>query len=171
MFFIRKGTCRVIVGGKEVGTMEAGKHFGEIAIVADNTTRTATIQAMEFCDLSLLYRDAFEEIIEIYPKSGEMIAHKIKGQMAGCVICSKEMNRAKRATRPSVADSRKRQGEGRRERGNGSLFFSFFRPPASLYSSNPTLNPKFQPPSTASKTKRLRRRSNRSNKVPRVSMR
>ena len=66
--------------------MKAGKHFGEIAIVADNTMRTATIQAMEFCDLSLLYRDAFEEIIEIYPKSGAMIAQKIKGQMAGCVV-------------------------------------------------------------------------------------
>ena len=59
--------------------------------------------------------------------------------------------------RPSIADSRKRQGEERREWGNGSFFSSFLRPPVSLHSSNTTPNPKFQPPINSFKDEKAKK--------------
>lgn len=43
-FIVESGTAHVTVGGKDVGTLGPGDHFGEIALIAD-TPRTATITA------------------------------------------------------------------------------------------------------------------------------
>ena len=43
-FVIESGSARVSVGGREVATLGAGDHFGEIALIGD-VDRTATITA------------------------------------------------------------------------------------------------------------------------------
>jgi CRP-like cAMP-binding protein len=43
-FLIDSGEATVTVGGKERGTLTAGDHFGEVALI-DEGTRTATITA------------------------------------------------------------------------------------------------------------------------------
>jgi CRP/FNR family cyclic AMP-dependent transcriptional regulator len=43
-FVIESGTASVAVGGRELRTLVAGDHFGEIALIADSL-RTATITA------------------------------------------------------------------------------------------------------------------------------
>jgi CRP/FNR family transcriptional regulator, cyclic AMP receptor protein len=43
-FVIESGSARVSVGGRELGTLGAGDHFGEIALIGD-FNRTATVSA------------------------------------------------------------------------------------------------------------------------------
>ena len=39
-------------------------YFGEIALLQDNCTRTATVRALGFCDLFVLTREELEEALE-----------------------------------------------------------------------------------------------------------
>ena len=57
-YAIARGTLRVDVDGKPVGELEAGDHFGEIALLRA-TPRTATVSAVTDASLVALDRDAF----------------------------------------------------------------------------------------------------------------
>ena len=81
MYFIRRGECAVIVGDKKVGKMVKGKFFGEIALVSLNVRRTATIQAMTFCDLSMLTKNSLGLILDTFPTSAQNIKKRILGVM------------------------------------------------------------------------------------------
>ncbi|KAL4494108.1 hypothetical protein ABPG72_016064 [Tetrahymena utriculariae] len=48
---------------QKINTIHAGKAFGEVALMNDNTTRTATIKAAEFCRFAYLEKEDFKNII------------------------------------------------------------------------------------------------------------
>ncbi|EAR87410.2 cyclic nucleotide-binding domain protein (macronuclear) [Tetrahymena thermophila SB210] len=48
---------------QKINTIHAGKAFGEVALMNDNTTRTATIKAAEFCRFAYLEKEDFKSII------------------------------------------------------------------------------------------------------------
>lgn len=61
LLFLERGTLVAEAGGIEVGRLEAGTLFGEIALFTDGT-RTATTRALEPVRVRLLRREAYEAL-------------------------------------------------------------------------------------------------------------
>ncbi len=69
MFFVTRGELEVLSadGQTVLRTLSEGDFFGEISLLFGET-RTASVRAMEYCDLYRLDRQLFERIIERYPE-------------------------------------------------------------------------------------------------------
>lgn len=74
MYFISQGSVKVVSeDGKEVyAILGTGSFFGEMALVL-SSPRTATIVAVDYCDLYVLRKAAFERILRRYPDFAESI--------------------------------------------------------------------------------------------------
>jgi Cyclic nucleotide-binding domain/Ion transport protein len=68
MYFIGRGTVEIIVGdGKTVlTTLKDGDFFGELALLFSQR-RTASVRAVDYCDLYSLDKETFEHAISRYP--------------------------------------------------------------------------------------------------------
>jgi CRP/FNR family cyclic AMP-dependent transcriptional regulator len=61
-FIIKYGTVAVIKGNEEVARMCEGQHFGEMALI-DNETRSATITTVERTELIRIKRQDLEKLL------------------------------------------------------------------------------------------------------------
>lgn len=57
--------------------MKTGDFFGEIALFK-NKNRTATVQAISYCDLYVLNKKAFNKVLSKYPEIGEKIKNQVE---------------------------------------------------------------------------------------------
>jgi voltage-gated potassium channel len=75
MFFIAKGQVDVLVPGHAdpVATLGSGAFFGEIALLL-STPRTATVRAIDYCDLYRLDRPTFDRIVSRYSEFASYIS-------------------------------------------------------------------------------------------------
>ncbi|XP_055545907.1 potassium/sodium hyperpolarization-activated cyclic nucleotide-gated channel 1-like [Wyeomyia smithii] len=65
MYFIASGTAAVYsVGGKELGHLTDGAHFGEISLLQKDQKRTASVIALEACEVYKLSYADFQLLIE-----------------------------------------------------------------------------------------------------------
>ncbi|XP_055638702.1 uncharacterized protein LOC129776839 [Toxorhynchites rutilus septentrionalis] len=65
MYFIASGTAAVYsVGGKELGHLVDGDHFGEISLLKKDQRRTANVVALEVCEIYKLSYADFHKLIE-----------------------------------------------------------------------------------------------------------
>lgn len=74
MFFISRGEVEVV---SEDGTvvyarLRAGQFFGEIALVTSGK-RTATVRAAMFCDLFVLLKEDFDDVLADFPEQAKSI--------------------------------------------------------------------------------------------------
>ncbi|XP_014218369.1 potassium/sodium hyperpolarization-activated cyclic nucleotide-gated channel 1-like [Copidosoma floridanum] len=68
LFFIGSGTVAVYTSlGKEVCHLEDGSYFGEIALVMENEHRMASVVAIETCEILVVPRESFQQVIAPYP--------------------------------------------------------------------------------------------------------
>jgi voltage-gated potassium channel len=69
MYFISRGTVEVIAadGHTIYGTLKDGDFFGEIALLFSQS-RTASIRALDYCDLYSLDKDTFEQVLSRHPE-------------------------------------------------------------------------------------------------------
>lgn len=72
LFFVERGAVKIVLRspeGKEatLGFRRQGDFFGEQALL-DGETRSADVIATETCDLLLLPRDDFHQVLNTYPK-------------------------------------------------------------------------------------------------------
>lgn len=75
MFFISKGAVDVVSEDGQVvyATLTGGQFFGEIALLL-SMPRTATVKAQDYCDLYVLNKDKFDEVLARFPTFKEEIA-------------------------------------------------------------------------------------------------
>lgn len=69
MFFIEHGRVEVTLrSGKVIKTLDDGMHFGEIALLCEER-RVATVTAIEVCDIYILNKRDFHDVMEDYPEA------------------------------------------------------------------------------------------------------
>ena len=68
MYFISRGEVDVTneEGSVTYATLTSGQFFGEIALLL-STPRTATVKSREYCDLYVLDKETFDNILQRYP--------------------------------------------------------------------------------------------------------
>ena len=69
MYFLSRGSVEVVSqdGATILNRLEAGEFFGEIALLFDEP-RTASVRALEYCDLYRLERDLFRRVLARHPE-------------------------------------------------------------------------------------------------------
>ena len=74
MYFISRGEVDVLNedGSITYATLTSGQFFGEIALLL-SMPRTATVRARVYCDLYVLDKDTFENILQRYPSFAKRI--------------------------------------------------------------------------------------------------
>ncbi|KAK9836780.1 hypothetical protein WJX74_007908 [Apatococcus lobatus] len=81
MYFIKSGTVQVQLHGQPVTLLKKGSYFGEIGLLR-NARRNASVRAMTDCDLFVLTKEGFDEVMKEYPqmsKAMDLVAeHRIR---------------------------------------------------------------------------------------------
>ena len=67
MYFISRGTLRVCIRGRYIKDLKQGDCFGEIAILRDNSKRSASVYAHTHCTLYTLNRLGVHELAALHP--------------------------------------------------------------------------------------------------------
>eukprot|EP01065_Artemidia_motanka_P052768 TRINITY_DN9619_c0_g2_i1.p1 TRINITY_DN9619_c0_g2~~TRINITY_DN9619_c0_g2_i1.p1 ORF type:complete len:1504 (+),score=567.63 TRINITY_DN9619_c0_g2_i1:109-4620(+) len=95
-----------------VSTLKRGDFFGEVALLSDHATRTASIKALTYCDLFVLEKDPFDQLMELFEDLNSAIhdektkreeASKSKAQRQLAELKSKVLGRHKAATSAALA--------------------------------------------------------------------
>jgi voltage-gated potassium channel len=83
MYFIGHGTVEVLsADGRTIyATLTDGDFFGEIALLFSQP-RTASVRALDYCDLYALSKDTFERVLAHYPDFARHIQHIAKQRQA-----------------------------------------------------------------------------------------
>jgi voltage-gated potassium channel len=84
MYFISSGLVEVLSQDELTvyAVLEEGNFFGEVALLG-RSQRNATIRAVDYCNLYILEKEAFDRVTEKYPEFAEQvraIARQRKGQ-------------------------------------------------------------------------------------------
>lgn len=90
MMVIAKGEVEVSVQGVPIKRLGEGSFFGELVFVGATDVRTATITAVTFCDVRLIYKKAFTTVIKKYPDVEARFKDVISGRMA---VVQQEMSK------------------------------------------------------------------------------
>jgi len=75
MFFISNGSVDVLSADEKITfvTLSEGSFVGEIALIL-NTPRTATVKAVDYCDLYMLHKKTFDSILAKYSSFARQVA-------------------------------------------------------------------------------------------------
>jgi NTE family protein len=73
LYFVLGGRLRAVAGGRVLSEMSRGESIGEIALLTGEP-RTATVIAVRDSELVRISREAFEEIVQKYPKVMHVLA-------------------------------------------------------------------------------------------------
>lgn len=68
MYFLSIGKVAVYdPSGNEITHLKDGSYFGEVAMISDKAVRTASVVAIDICEVFVLYKHDFRSIIKPYP--------------------------------------------------------------------------------------------------------
>lgn len=69
MVVISKGKVAVSVNGTVVAHLGEGSYFGELVFLGISQFRTATVTAVTFCDVRIIYNETFNQVVAKYPQA------------------------------------------------------------------------------------------------------
>jgi voltage-gated potassium channel len=76
MYFISRGSVEVVDSeGRQVALLSDGDFFGEIALILDRK-RSASVRALEYCDVYVLDKSAFHAVLARHPHFAERVTQK-----------------------------------------------------------------------------------------------
>ena len=75
MYFLTKGSVKVVMDNKVMAILKEGDYFGEVALIK-NVKRTASVLSTEYCAVYVLNKQDFNEILSIYPEFAEEIKQR-----------------------------------------------------------------------------------------------
>jgi CRP-like cAMP-binding protein len=94
MYFLGIGTVAIMTPtGKEVCHLEDGDHFGEISLFANNDKRTASVVAIDYCEIYRLGREDFRKTIATVPDLYERIKDQGLRRMDATVVMEEHHKR------------------------------------------------------------------------------
>ena len=68
MYLLRRGQLDVIAHGQRVASLTSGGFVGEVCLLWEGTKRTASVQAVTFCDVLVLKKEDFDSVVAEYPE-------------------------------------------------------------------------------------------------------
>lgn len=81
MFFVLEGTVSVQMGGADIGSVESGEVFGEMALI-DHAPRSATAVAATDCRLAAINEQRFLRLVGQVPMFAlhlmQVITHRLR---------------------------------------------------------------------------------------------
>lgn len=110
MMVIAKGEVEVSVKGVPVKRLGEGSFFGELVFVGATDLRTATISAVTFCDVRVIYRSAFTSVIHRFP-AVEAVFNQLISQRMESVQKDMVKQMQKAIGRSSMRESHGRPGD------------------------------------------------------------
>ncbi|EFC41918.1 predicted protein [Naegleria gruberi] len=73
MFFLGKGTVEIVgPQGQIWATLTSGSFFGEVALIS-NSKRMASVRAKEICEVFVLYKEDFDNVLARFPEAKKKI--------------------------------------------------------------------------------------------------
>jgi len=82
LYLVLAGRVAVLVGGKEVGTREAGQHVGEVALLNPTVPRSATVIAQEQTVVAKISECDFRAVAASAPEVWRGLAAGLSGMLA-----------------------------------------------------------------------------------------
>jgi CRP-like cAMP-binding protein len=82
-FVILEGTASVIADGRQLGTLTAGDHFGEIALILPDVPRTATVRADTAVRVAGMSEWNFKGFVSEHPEVHWPLLITLARQVAG----------------------------------------------------------------------------------------
>jgi hypothetical protein len=78
MYFIARGSVEVLdTQGLSIATLREGDFFGEIALILGRE-RSASIRAVEYCDIHVLEKTAFHDVLKRHPEFADRVTQKAR---------------------------------------------------------------------------------------------
>lgn len=81
-YILNRGEVAVLVGGEEVAKLRDGSIFGEICLLGLSQRRTASIKALEVCDVRVVHRHKFQFALKGFPVERARFREEAKKRMA-----------------------------------------------------------------------------------------
>ena len=155
MYLLRRGQLDVIAHGQRVASLTSGGFVGEVCLLWEGTKRTASVQAVTFCDVLVLKKEDFDAVVAEYPEVQRRMKIEATMRKNARTLQDQKLKGGGEATpeadKPEAGDRLRalvREGSLQLKRASGSAAASPAVTPANSQPSTPT--PATTPPTTAS---------------------
>lgn len=96
IFMLRSGRLEVLVGGEKVGEVKIGELVGDMAFM-NTSPRSATVIALNSCELLRVSRETFEQALEGLPPWLFQYIHTLTQRVRDSIHCEHKGKGIKRA--------------------------------------------------------------------------